>query len=404
MARRVARHPRTGHAPLVALRRDLRCHLLLQRLGCRIAPATSRPVDQGTATAPWGVHPGCRARRPLVMQAGSYQTRADDRLGVDPVLVEPGLVRQEAVGVRVDELDELERRAAVPGRGRREQRPPLGEVDGREPAAQLVVEEADELDADRDLGPAGAQLADEADQAAGLHRLEPEHDDVGEADVGREADRVRVAGARRVAAWDRARRARWRSRPSRSSSRSSRRAGCGSRGAPHRRPYRYRLRRLHVPVPAVSQVAGVPPARHRRDRDDGEPRLLAAAPARRAPGAQRRHREPRRPAARADRPTCSPPAPTPTTCAGVPVTAAGRYLPDEQLVVVNRSQHGLAGEIVVTPLQLADGRIVLVSRGFVPLDQPSAAGARRRRRRHGPAAAEPAAQHRAGSATRRRAT
>jgi len=57
----------------------------------------------------------------------------------------------------------------------------------------------------------------------------------------------------------------------------------------------------------------------------------------------------------------------------VPVTAAGRYLPDEQLVVVNRSQHGLAGEIVVTPLQLADGGIVLVSRGFVPLDQPSAA-------------------------------
>ena len=28
----------------------------------------------GTATAPWGVHPGCRARRPLVMQAGSYQS------------------------------------------------------------------------------------------------------------------------------------------------------------------------------------------------------------------------------------------------------------------------------------------------------------------------------------------
>ena len=56
-----------------------------------------------------------------------------------------------------------------------------------------------------------------------------------------------------------------------------------------------------------------------------------------------------------------------------PVTASGRYLPDEQLVVVNRSQHGLAGEIVVTPLQLDDGRILLVSRGFVPLGQPVAA-------------------------------
>ena len=56
-----------------------------------------------------------------------------------------------------------------------------------------------------------------------------------------------------------------------------------------------------------------------------------------------------------------------------PVTASGTYLPDEQFVVVNRSQHGLAGEIVVTPLQLDDGRILLVSRGFVPLGQPVAA-------------------------------
>jgi cytochrome oxidase assembly protein ShyY1 len=55
-----------------------------------------------------------------------------------------------------------------------------------------------------------------------------------------------------------------------------------------------------------------------------------------------------------------------------PVTASGQYLPDEQLVVVNRSQNGLAGEIVVTPLALDDGRILLVSRGFVPLDQPIA--------------------------------
>jgi cytochrome oxidase assembly protein ShyY1 len=55
-----------------------------------------------------------------------------------------------------------------------------------------------------------------------------------------------------------------------------------------------------------------------------------------------------------------------------PVTATGTYLGEEQLVVVNRSQHGLAGEIVVTPLQLADGRVLLVSRGFVPLDQPVA--------------------------------
>jgi cytochrome oxidase assembly protein ShyY1 len=51
------------------------------------------------------------------------------------------------------------------------------------------------------------------------------------------------------------------------------------------------------------------------------------------------------------------------------VTATGTYLPDEQFVVVNRSQGGLAGNMVVTPMALADGRILLVERGFEPLGQ-----------------------------------
>ena len=51
-----------------------------------------------------------------------------------------------------------------------------------------------------------------------------------------------------------------------------------------------------------------------------------------------------------------------------PIEASGRYLPDEELRVVNRSQGGRAGDNVVTPLVLDDGRIVLVARGFVPLD------------------------------------
>ncbi len=57
------------------------------------------------------------------------------------------------------------------------------------------------------------------------------------------------------------------------------------------------------------------------------------------------------------------------------VTATGRYLVDEQLVVVNRSQDGFSGVNVVTPLQLDDGPIVLVNRGFVPgtLEVPPAA-------------------------------
>ncbi len=55
------------------------------------------------------------------------------------------------------------------------------------------------------------------------------------------------------------------------------------------------------------------------------------------------------------------------------VTASGTYLPD-QILVFNRSQGGRPGDNVVTPLELDDGRIVLVNRGFVPLglDVPSA--------------------------------
>ena len=48
------------------------------------------------------------------------------------------------------------------------------------------------------------------------------------------------------------------------------------------------------------------------------------------------------------------------------VTARGTYLPDEQFLVVNRSQDGIGGTMVVTPMQLADGRVLLVERGFMP--------------------------------------
>jgi cytochrome oxidase assembly protein ShyY1 len=55
------------------------------------------------------------------------------------------------------------------------------------------------------------------------------------------------------------------------------------------------------------------------------------------------------------------------------VDVSGRYVPDEELRVVNRSQGGRAGDNVVTPLQLDDGRVLLVARGFVPLGADAAA-------------------------------
>lgn len=47
------------------------------------------------------------------------------------------------------------------------------------------------------------------------------------------------------------------------------------------------------------------------------------------------------------------------------VEVDGTYLGGKQVLVVNRSQDNEAGRNVVDPLQLADGTIVLVNRGFV---------------------------------------
>lgn len=47
-----------------------------------------------------------------------------------------------------------------------------------------------------------------------------------------------------------------------------------------------------------------------------------------------------------------------------PVTATGTYLDGQQVLVVNRSQTGETGRNVVDPLQLSDGSVLLVNRGF----------------------------------------
>lgn len=49
------------------------------------------------------------------------------------------------------------------------------------------------------------------------------------------------------------------------------------------------------------------------------------------------------------------------------VTVTGVYLQGNDVSVVNVSQGGRAGFDPVTPLQLDDGRLILVNRGFIPL-------------------------------------
>jgi len=48
-----------------------------------------------------------------------------------------------------------------------------------------------------------------------------------------------------------------------------------------------------------------------------------------------------------------------------PVVAAGEYVASRQILIDNRVHAGRAGYLVVTPLALADGRVVLVSRGWI---------------------------------------
>jgi len=53
-----------------------------------------------------------------------------------------------------------------------------------------------------------------------------------------------------------------------------------------------------------------------------------------------------------------------------PVSLAGRFQNDRELLVIARPHQGQAGYEVVTPLRRADGGgVVLVNRGFVPMDR-----------------------------------
>ncbi|GGE89414.1 SURF1-like protein [Mycetocola zhadangensis] len=50
----------------------------------------------------------------------------------------------------------------------------------------------------------------------------------------------------------------------------------------------------------------------------------------------------------------------------VPVTVTGTYLEDEELLVRNRPRSGQPGFELLTPLQLADGSVFIVDRGWLP--------------------------------------
>lgn len=57
------------------------------------------------------------------------------------------------------------------------------------------------------------------------------------------------------------------------------------------------------------------------------------------------------------------------------VEAVGTYAGDDQVLVANRSNGGIAGYWVVTPLVLADGSAVAINRGWVPFESTDIDGA-----------------------------
>ncbi|HHC09416.1 MAG TPA: SURF1 family protein [Actinobacteria bacterium] len=50
------------------------------------------------------------------------------------------------------------------------------------------------------------------------------------------------------------------------------------------------------------------------------------------------------------------------------IEAAGRYLREDEVVVLARSLHGRSGNELLTPFETNGGRILLVDRGWLPLD------------------------------------
>jgi len=72
----------------------------------------------------------------------------------------------------------------------------------------------------------------------------------------------------------------------------------------------------------------------------------------------------------------APPVPLPATVSDPesfefrPVTVTGRFLHDKEMRLMARPRQGQVGYEVLTPLQRADGGgVVLVNRGFVPMDR-----------------------------------
>jgi surfeit locus 1 family protein len=51
------------------------------------------------------------------------------------------------------------------------------------------------------------------------------------------------------------------------------------------------------------------------------------------------------------------------------VRATGTYMPDAEVAIVHRTRFAQTGSDLVTPLRLADGSVILIRRGWVPVEE-----------------------------------
>ena len=128
-----------------------------------------------------------------------------------------------------------------------------------------------------------------------------------------------------------------------------------------------------VPVPAPPALDRLHGGRRGGHRRDGQPRVLATASPRRTASVQRRRRGADRRSRRSRSTSSCRRMPRSATTSSPPSSGdrsrrPGATCRTRSSCVVNRSQGGRAGDNVVTPLLLDDGRVLLVARGFVPLD------------------------------------
>ena len=167
-------------------------------------PATSRRPGGVTAAAPWGVSPrlpglGSPGRSKCCRRRLAVE-HPDQRLGCDAALVEAGLVGQEAVGVRVHQLHDA--RTARRGTRRRPWRTGRPTRRGRPGRTRQRSSLSSRPTSSTPMGistPPRSWSRTRPMRPRALTGLMPNTTSSGNADIGRQPDRVGVAGPGRVA-------------------------------------------------------------------------------------------------------------------------------------------------------------------------------------------------------------